>query len=264
METSRERQKMGVWAQMVEIHGMTHGLPEGRLTEMVGRIAAAGEQLGLASTCSREAHRWLAQPEDDVSRPIAARSLAEMTGYYALTAAHGLGNITLRTLLLNNAAAASINAKYKKAEGFPPFTDDREAWRPLNPSLVEALDVAAQAVRQATVTALVGVLADLVHDPRWIALEGRRNIDFHRWRPQSVAGGVPQENPWVALPAGQRMMTVRVNNGYVVPDHEALIMEADDALGALAASMDRWLEQFAHATRDLGVPLFTTSDDAEG
>lgn len=60
------------------------------------------------------------------------------------------------------------------------------------------------------------------------------------------------------------MMTVRANNDLVVPDHEALIMKADDALGALAASTDRWLEQFAHAKRDLGVPLFATSDDAEG
>lgn len=260
IETAQEWQKMSVWAHMVEIHGMTHGIPEGRLTETIGRMAATGEQLGLASTCSRDARRWLAQPSDTISGPIAARSLAEITGYYTLSSGHGLANITLRTLLLDVSAAASLNAKYKEAAGFPPFTDDRAAWRPLSHQLVEALRNAAQVVQQPTVSSLVGVLADLVTDPRWIALEARRGADFHRWRPQSIAGGVPQKSPWSQLPHGQRSMTVGISNGFVPPDHEALVTEADDALDALTAAMDEWMALFPSATRDLGVPLFATEE----
>ena len=106
----------------------------------------------------------------------------------------------------------------------------------------------------------MGILAELIVDPRWIALDNRRSTDFHRWRPQSVAGGVPQTNPWEPLPNGQHVMTVRVSNGYTVPDDEALVREADHALDALADAMDQWLEQFPLVTRDLGVPLFATME----
>lgn len=256
IDVARDWQRMGVWAHMVEIHGMMHGIVEGRLTEIIGRIAAAGEQVGLASTCCRDAHRWLVQPENNISRPIASRSLAEMAGYYSLSAAHGLGNVTLRTLLLDPSAAAVLNKKYKGAAGFPPFTDERDAWRPLSANLVGALQDAADATQKEAARSLVGILADLVHDPRWVALDNRRSTDFHRWRPQSVTGGVPQRNPWDSQPNGQRVMSVMVSNGYIVPDHEALVSEADEALATLAMSMQQWLDLFPHVTQGLGVPLF--------
>lgn len=77
-------------------------------------MASAGEQLGLAGTCEQDARRWL---DPDGRRPpgwqMAPRALAEITGYYALGAAHGLANVTLRTLLCDRAAAQVINDAFK-------------------------------------------------------------------------------------------------------------------------------------------------------
>jgi hypothetical protein len=42
----------------------------------------------------------------------------------------------------------------------------------------------------------------LTKDPRWVALTSRRHVDFHRWRPQSVAGGVATFNPGNRPPTG--------------------------------------------------------------
>lgn len=91
IEVSRETQKLGVHAVFVELHGANHGLPRGRLSEVLGRAASAGEQLALASATSRDANRWLAQSDSSLIQQVASRALAEITAYYTLSAAHGLG-----------------------------------------------------------------------------------------------------------------------------------------------------------------------------
>lgn len=97
VSTALTYQDYGPYADFSELHTARRGAVLGRLAEVLGRIATAGEQLGLAWTCEQEALRWLETGEQQpLSRSVAARALAEMTGYYALSAAHGLGNATLR------------------------------------------------------------------------------------------------------------------------------------------------------------------------
>lgn len=257
-----EWQKMSIWADVAEGHGALHGIDNGRFTELIGRIASAGEQLGVADTVSRDARAWLAEPDPQPKHGVAARALAEITGYYAISAAHGLVNVSLRTLLLNSTSAALVNTAYAKAKGFAPFSTDRDAWQPLNANVVTRLEAAAVATGEASASSLIGVLRTLIDNPQWKALAGRRDIDFHRWRPQSIEGGVTQANPWQTLPDGTTQLTVYAGSTYLVPDPVRLVREAIDGLNVLALAMSEWLELWPESLRDLGVPVFKTTSSS--
>src|SRR5687767_15609639 len=58
-EVARDWQLCGRNYVMAELNAVNAGAPPGRGTELFGRVAAAGEQLGLAGTCLLEAERWL-------------------------------------------------------------------------------------------------------------------------------------------------------------------------------------------------------------
>ena len=122
-------------------------------------------------------------------RSMAMRALAEMCGYYLLAAAHGLGNLTVRTLMLSRPAAAALNIKLPSTKGFPPFSEDRASWPPLNSKMASAAKHAALASGEGAAVDLAQVILDILAAPRWIALVNRRDTDFHRWRPQGLPTG---------------------------------------------------------------------------
>lgn len=250
---------MGTLATTAEIHGVLNGVPADRLTEIIGRSAAAGEQLGLSLTSSRDANSWLDHSERRASQATAAKALAEITGYYAMSAGHGLANITLRMLLLDSKAASIINAAYRKANGFQPFADNKEAWRPLSSNLVKVLQRAAHKVDQPAVTSLTEVVAELSTDTRWRALVSRRDIDYHRWRQQSVSRAVPKGSSWQSREDGARVIGVKSNPVVDLPDYKGAVTEVDQALDALSCAMDNWLTLLPDATHQLGVPIFKQS-----
>lgn len=256
-QTALDWQSIGQNVNFFELHGFTLGLEEGRVAELVGRIAAAGEQLGLAWTCEQDMRRWLdpSAPRDRFS--ASSRALAEITGYYAMSAGHGLANVTLRTLLVHPEAAAVIDQTMdgKRAKGFAPFSDAPAAWISLNKRAALQLQAAGAIVGQHSVNCMTERVAALAQDPRWIALISRRNVDYHRWRPQSVAGGVPTSNPWERTGSGARMLAVGETSQYQPPDAEVVIQEAAAGLTALTEAMRDWLANWPGAIRDLGVPL---------
>lgn len=244
-------QDLGPFAQVAEVLTVPRGVVAGRVAEVLGRAASAGEQLGLAWTCEQDATRWL---NSGRRRPlgwqVAARALGEMTSYYALAAAHGLGNVTLRTLLVHRPAAEVVNRRYPKAKGFAPFTDKPQAWVVLDQQLVDAAQAAAVAAGQDTVTDLVDAVGDLVRDPAWQALTRRRNVDFHRWRPQSVRGGAATSNPWDHDATGISL-SVGTSTGHRPPDPHAVVQEASQGLAVLAQAMHRWRRAWPGALVDL-------------
>jgi hypothetical protein len=139
------------------MHGATHRLPKGRLSELIGRIAATGEQLGLAWTCEQDMRSWLEPSAPKEERfAVSSRALAEITGYYAISAGHGIANVTLRTLLVHSGAAAIINQDkdLKRAKGFAPFSTIPAAWVPLNEKLATLLQTAAATAGQPTVDSM--------------------------------------------------------------------------------------------------------------
>ncbi|SOC50971.1 hypothetical protein SAMN05660748_3700 [Blastococcus aggregatus] len=257
VETAIEWQKTGVHATWSEMHGATHGLPKGRLSELIGRVAATGEQLGLAWTCEQDMRLWLdpSAPTGD-RRSTSARALAEITGYYAISAGHGLANVTLRTLLVHPDAAAIINKDNKSAQGFAPFSSVPAVWVPLNEKVAKLLKAAALPVGQPSVDRMVDYVLTLTGHPHWQALTSRRHVDFHRWRPQSVVGGVATHNPWEEGADGSSTLTMYGSSQHQPPETQELIDEASAGLAVLAETMADWMAAWPAALRELGVPVF--------
>jgi hypothetical protein len=259
VETALEWQNAGAHATWSEMHGATHRLAKGRLSELIGRIAATGEQLGLAWTCEQDMRLWLHPNAPKGDRwSVSARALAEITGYYAISAGHGLANVTLRTLLVHPAATAVINQDkdLKRAKGFEPFSTIPAAWVPLNKTVATLVRTAAAVAGQPTADRMADRVVALTKDPRWVALTSRRHVDFHRWRPQSVAGGVATFNPWEQATDGSHKLTMYATSQHQPPDTKQLVQEASDGLKTLAEAMSDWMATWPDALRDLGVPLF--------
>src|SRR5688572_15677000 len=103
---------------------------------------------------------------------MAMRALAEMAGYYATATAHGLINVTLRTLLISPTSAHVINRahEYRSAKGFPPFSMRREAWPPFSRKEVESLRPAVETANDTSVSFWYCTVAGLAEDARWQAL----------------------------------------------------------------------------------------------
>jgi hypothetical protein len=252
-------QIVGTTALMAEMHTVSAGAPRGRGVELVGRVAAAGEQLGLAWTCLLEAQRWQKAPRSDGRENMATRALAEMSGYYATATAHGLINVTLRTLLLSAASTDAINQvpKYRPADGFPPFSTRTDAWRPFNKKEVNLLRPAVLAANDGTVSNWFKIVDDLVKDRRWAALISRRHEDFHRWRPQSVSGGVAPKNPWEM---GDGFASLSFPSQYEPLDPSMLVAEARGGLEALGDAMGKWMDAWPLALKGLGCPIFKVNE----
>jgi hypothetical protein len=260
-ELACDWQKCGSNYVMAELHAVNAGAPRGRGTELVGRVAAAGEQLGLACTCLLEAQRWQRAPSRDERGNMAARALAEMCGYYAMGAAHGLINVTLRTLLFSTASVDAINRvkKYGRANGFPPFSTTTAAWLAFNSDEVNLLWPAASAASNGSVTEWFMIVDKLAKDPRWKVLTMRRHEDFHRWRPQSISGGVAPKDPWEYGP-GFASLSGYARSQYKPLDPFMLVTEAHEGLAALGDAMRDWMEAWPSVLNGLGCPMFKVNE----
>jgi hypothetical protein len=252
-------QLVGRNAPMAEVHTLLAGAPRGRGAELLGRVAAAGEQLGLAWTCLLEAQRWQKAPQSGGRENMATQALAEMSGYYATATAHGLINVTLRTLLLSHASADAINQvrDYRSAKGFPPFSTGREAWRPFNSRELDLLKPAVGAAADGSVSEWFAIVVELAEDDRWRALTSRRHEYFHQWRPQSISGGVQTKNPWEA---GDGFASLSFPNYYEPLDPSILVAEALDGLEALGEVMGKWMDAWPLALKGLGCPIFKVNE----
>lgn len=157
-------------------------------------MGAIGEQLGVAYAFEQDVQRFTATAE---GRPpeyqrMMQRALAEASGYYILGASHSLGNLIARLLLLNEAAAAVLTDKYADANGFPPLSDEKEAWVSLGQTLSRALGKAGRDSGNDSMLAAVEAVRALERSAGFRNLEKRRGMDYHRRRPQSVEHASPR------------------------------------------------------------------------
>jgi hypothetical protein len=259
-QVALEWQQLGARAQFLELHGYTRGAPEGRISELVGRCASCGEQLGLAWTMDQELQRWLVAGRAEPGFAMACRALAEMCGYFLLSAAHGLANLTVRTLTLSPDADAVLRRHRPKAAGFQPFSDRRDAWPPLTGKLAEETIEAARTTRMSSVVELCEVLVDLTADSDWRAVEQRRHGDYHRWRPQGLpSGGVPTRSLWTRPSPGVMRLSGSAHF-YELVDIDEVVGVVGRGLRTLADAMRTWYAAWPVALRDLGVPLFKIED----
>ena len=259
--TALEWQKLAPHAVWAEVHGTAADVSHDRLNELIGRAAAAGEQLALAWSFLREADFWRNAPDDtDVAQSaMAVRAFTEVSRYFAVVTAHGVANCTVRTLMLEPTARALLEQKYPNAGSFAPFDRSPQAWLSCNADVASKLTEAADASGKGALQDLAASLGACVTDLRWMQLMDARHVDFHRWRAQSLEGGVPVQSAWTQPSPDSWQLTMYGSNPFPPPDPEESHAHSLAGLDCLSEMMDRWLTCWPAALEDAGVPVFKTS-----
>lgn len=255
-------QMLGAHYEWAEIHGVSRGLPHGYFADLLGRAAAAGEQLGLAFAALRDAEVWrdmVVDPADASRRSIAGRAMAEASGLWAVSAGHATVNVVARVVRIHS-SAVSLDKKLGWT-GLPaPFDSGRLANLSLNAETVKHIQTAAQRTGEVELVELVEPLGGLTKGAAWAALVARRDAGYHRLRPQSIEGGVPSENPWAAdQTAGTLTLSVSTFSGYLPPVLEDVVAEAAAGYEALSAAMSDVYDRLPAALRAVGVPIWRMS-----
>lgn len=258
---SHDWQMLGAQYEWAEIHGVSKGLPHGYFADLLGRAAAAGEQLGLAFAALRDAEVWrdlVTKPATVNHRSIAGRAVAEASGLWAVSAGHAVVNVVARVVRIHS-KAAGLDAKLRWT-GLPaPFDSGRRANLSLNPETVKYILAAAGQTGEGALADLVEPLDDLVKSAAWAALVARRDAGYHRLRPQSIEGGVPSANPWATdQAAGTLILSVSTFSDYVPPVLEEVVAETHGGYEALSSAMRDVHDRVPEALRAAGVPIWRT------
>lgn len=255
----------GPWRRSITWNGVLHvieprtGTPPrtpNRLLEIHGLMGAIGEQLGLAWTAEQDAQRLQltsALRGSDVKR-MAIRATTELAGHFLLGAAHSLANLVLRLLLLNAAVAEHLIGmrKYRNADGFAPGDDSRDAWPTLNAALLDDLTRASAPSDREQLRLLVATISDLHGSSEFQDLDGRRGMDYHRRRPQSVAHTAPRRG---VVSTSEGTTTMTMVSAWLEDDakHEAVHAIATAALVSIANTMRRIRELVPAVIRAEGI-----------
>lgn len=251
-------QQLGRLRYAGEIRAVMAGLPEGYATDLFGRAAAAGEQLGLALAAVRDAEVWRdtsIAPEHEGRRNMAGRALAEASGLWAVSAGHAITNVAARILRVHK-GAVELDKKLQWS-GLPtPFDNDPKSNLSIYRKHVNAIVSAAGKTGEQALTDLVRPLDNLLNSDDWQALMARRESGYHRLRPQTISGGVPNQNPWVAGGTTGSTMSVFSSSPYVPPVLEDVVAESRAGYDALALSMAEMIRVIPNAFDAVGVPLF--------
>jgi hypothetical protein len=147
---------------------------------------------------------------------LVLRALSEAGGHFLLGAAHSLGNLGLRIALLDPQAGPAIQAARPKAD-LAPGSDDKRAWLPLSVSS-EILAKAASGSANTPLARISAAVSGLAADPRHVALDSRRGMDYHRLRPQSVPHASPKRG---VSRAGDGVVTIDFPGPVLDPEADA-------------------------------------------
>lgn len=252
-------QILGASYPWAELHGAINGLPNGYAADLIGRAAAAGEQLTLAFAAVRDAEVWQdteVPMAEENRRNMAGRAMAEASGLWAVSAGHAITNVAARIVRLHT-AASSLDKKLKWLGAPAPFDPGREANLSINSKTVNAILNAAKLTTEPALIALVRPLHTLVGSTAWQATTARRDAGYHRLRPQSLDGGVPTQNPWTESDnTGSATMSVYEAASYTPPALEDVVAEARAGYDALSLCMDQMLDSLPKALSAAGVPIF--------
>ena len=219
-----------------------------RLNEICGLIGSIGEQVGLAWAALQDANRWPAESSqgtvDEVLRRMAVRGLCEMSAHFTLGGAHGVANLVLRVLLLDDTAAATINSanELSRGKGFPPGATARQAWMTFSPKARWVNTLVEAASHTSALQVLAAELVRLKGDHRFDALDQRRGMDYHRHRPQSgpqTAAGQPLSTNQTS---GTAKIAIAAPHLDPAGDEQKVRAVASEGLAALVETMKR-LEQ---------------------
>lgn len=213
-----------------------------RVREIIGIAASAGEQLGLALTYGLDALRWQQSTDKtDAEKRSAVVSLADVCQNYMVAVAQQLINIAFRVAMLCQPAAELVNAQRKRAEGFAPFSDARDAWPAFTQGDLKFLSEVAEKSGFEKLRGIVEALQTLNDTDVWRRVHELRNAHSHRWRQQSIDGGVSQESQTATLSNedGSQVFqtTIYAVEGQTPPDAEARLEATRSAMKLLADTM---------------------------
>lgn len=256
-KVSVEYQRVGLDAGFAEMQSVVNGIEQNRATELVGRIAAAGEQLVLAGAAFRDARSW--QFRGEPTAAVAGRALAEMVAYFAYGAAHGIINATARLFAMERRSRELFKqgAKGKFSnDGFPPFGTKPGHWISFNSNNIESIGNATGHHPEAL--HLLEVLRDLNADKLWTAMIDRRHNDFRRWRPQSSSAGVAPESQWCDAGEEVQALVIRDGNVYSPEPLGTFVAEAELGLETLTTAMKAWIMLYPAASHQ--VQTFALAD----
>jgi hypothetical protein len=258
---SHDWQMLGAQYEFAEIHGVSRGLPRGYFADLLGRAAAAGEQLGLAFAALRDAEVWRdtdIEPTSANQRNIAGRAIAEASGLWAVSAGHAAVNVVARIVRIHG-EAGTLDKKLRW-DGLPtPFDTGRFANLSLNAETAKSIGAAARRTREPALVELVEPISTLTKSAAWGALVLRRDAGYHRLRPQSVQGGVPSANPWEPdRSAGAWTLSVSTFSHYLPPVLEDVVSETHAGYEALASAMTQVHDRLPAALAAAGVPIWPT------
>ncbi len=132
--------------------------------------------------------------------------------------------------MLDLQAGPAIQAARPKAD-FAPGSDDKRAWLSLSVSS-EILDKAASGSANIPLARISAGVSGLAADPRYVALDSRRGMDYHRLRPQSVPHASPKRG---VSQTGDGIVTIDLPGPGLDPEADAnrvyhLLVEAMEAV----------------------------------
>jgi hypothetical protein len=255
-------QNLTLVAQLAEVRGIMAGMPIGYMAELFGRAAAAREQLGLALTAVRDAEVWrdtAPEPGQENMRNLAGRALAESSGLWSVSAGHALVNVVARVVRAHR-WSTHVDKKFGWDGPPEPNVTSRQSNLSLNPEIVKALRRAASETEETPLKSFVEPLVHLVKSPAWEALTLRRDIGYHRWRPQSIDGGALTRSPWVDEGRGTMSLSLGLSSGHVPPTVEDLVAESRDGHNALSSAMNEILARLPEALKSAGIDLWDVAE----
>lgn len=222
---------------------------QNRILEIHGLMGSIGEQLGMAWTAEQDAQRLTetADHRDELTMRLMLRAQSELAGHFVLGATHSLANLVLRVLLLNVNAADSLVRAYR-VERFTPGSDERAVWPTFGPTMAKELRRAARLSANPEMDKLADAVSALRTAPGYQSLDGRRGMDYHRRRPQSVAHTAPRTGT-VSTTTGQTTLTMVGPRLEADASGEVVHSVAIEALEVLALSMRKVREFLPGALR---------------
>lgn len=203
-----------------------------RIVELHAIMGAIGEQAGLCWGFEQDAQRFDATRGTitEEHHRLVLRAISEASGHFLLGVAHSLGNLGLRIALLDLLAGPAVKAAKPKAD-FTPGSDDKRAWLSLSVSN-DILAKASNGSANVPLTRISAAVSGLAAHPRYVALDSRRGMDYHRLRPQSVPHASPRRG---VSQEGDGVMRIVLPGPVLDPEADAdrvyqLLVEAMEAV----------------------------------
>jgi hypothetical protein len=223
-----------------------------RIVEIHAMIGAIGEQAGLCWAFEQDAQRINATRTklSIEHHRLVLRAVSEAGGHFLLGAAHSLGNLGLRIALLDPQAGPVIRAARPKAD-FTPGSQAKKAWLQLSLSS-QLLATAASGPGNLPLTRISAAVSALAADTRYVALDSRRGMDYHRLRPQSVPHASPKHG---TSQAGNGVITIDLPGPALDPEADAdrVFQLLAEAMEAVRQAMMAIRNDLAKAVRAAGL-----------